>query len=598
MQNEFICQVLETCNEFEVVSSLYPEYTWMDFSEYFVNPGIIDLNVCLNNEYYVGDDDTLEFEGNDLSESSSGLTCSLSEISDPYETGTKLAAAGGVTFVIENPQITSKELTPKELQKMKYQTSQKSLFCDLSFLAMISNDNLDDVQEFSNIGIAGFKSFLIPPGMNTPFLTVERIKKALESVSRINKPIFFHPEKANERYLYMSSPFRNETLGDRINKPEPAFAAFPAAFPEEIDGSSSEISPISSTNSTPLRFTPVSAQQKADEKLLERQIIYQSNNLESLIKAEIMTYSTSGFTFFDPTSPIDPIKPIPEISQFNLKLNPAPLFCNKSPIKAVSFETKPKRPPPIFCSRPVLLKENTDYKLFLANCPPHWEVNGVQAIITELKKVPRAQVHITNLSSATAIYAIRKHKKEEKSLNLTCETAAFYLYFSDDHIKPGDTRFKACPPIREEKNRKLMLEILAVDGIDVVSSYHRPVRSCMKFLGAGDFKRALSGVYAIGWGLQTLWECIGGDPRVTACKIAKLMSEAPADVLGIVEKGRIVEGKHADLVVWDPFGFAEGGRNQMNPFLGEKMKGKVVCTIVRGKVVFSNGCFWPHGRVV
>lgn len=587
--------MIESSLGFDVLSSLYTSCTWHDFSDLFVSPGIIDLNVCLNNEDSVGDDETLDFEGSALSESSSGLTCSMTEFCDPYEVGTKSAAAGGVTFVIENPPISKNSATPKEMHEKRLNTAQKNLFCDLGFLAMISNENYDEMQEFCKAGVIGFKSFLIPPGMNSPFLTLDRVEKAMQGASRSDKPLFFHPEKANERFLYMSSPFRNETLGNRINKPEPVFAAFPAAFPEEIDGSSSEISPISSSGSTPLRSTPVSSQPKFDEKFLERQIVYQSNNLESLIKAEIMTYSTSGFTFFNPSSPL---KPIPEITQFNLKLNPSPLFCSKSPIKVISMESKVKRPPPISCSRPVQLKENSDYKVFLANCPPHWEVNGIQAIISELKKVPKARVHLSNLSSATAIYAIRKHKKEEKTLNLTCETSAFYLYFSDEHIKPGDTRFKACPPIREEKNRKLMIEILEMGGIDVVSSYHRPVRRCMKFLASGDFKRALSGIPAVGCSLQALWECLGGDPKSSACVIAKILSEKPAEILGNSFKGSIQEGKHADFVVWDPYGHAENGKNQMNPFVGEKMKGKVVCTIVRGKIVYSNGCFWPFGKVV
>jgi dihydroorotase-like cyclic amidohydrolase len=606
IENEKIKEVIESEETFEYFCRTYPEFTWIDYSEYFVSPGIIDLNVCFNCEYSVGDEDTMECEGSAISENSSCLTSSVSDCFDPHEAGTRFAVAGGVTLVVDNPGLFSQQFTSKDFEQRRSSLSTKPLYCDFGLLASLSTENLDEVESLSNLGALGFKSFMLPPGQEISYLQTDYISRAMQETSKMNKPLFFHPEKTNERFLYMSSPFRNESLATRKFKPEPVFAAFPGAFPEEVEGSGSEVSPISSSGSTPMRLTPLSTQSRLDERVLEKQIIYQSNNLESLIKAEISTYSSSGQTIFEPDSPV---KAIPEISpinylnnfgQFSLKLRKSPMFESRSPVKALPMLNKTRRPPPITCARPSAPKENKDYKTFLANCPPHWEVNGVQAILNELKKVPEARVHINNLSSATAVYAVRKFNKENDS-SLTCETAAFYLYFSDEHIKPGDTRFKASPPIREEKNRKLMIEILNVGGIQVVSSYHRGIRPSMKFLHLGDFKRALSGIPAIGTSLMVLNETLNDQPKVSACRIAKMLSENPANVLGLEMKGTLAPGKHADVVVWDPFSVGETGismKNHLNPFQGEKMRGKVICTYVRGKVVYFNGNFWPCGKLV
>ena len=583
----------------------YPEYTWLDYSEYFISPGLIDLNVSFSNEYSVGDEETMEYEGSAISENSSCLTSSNPETLNIYEAGTRQAAAGGVTLVVDNPGLFNKDSLLKDFIKLRQSIAARSLYCDLATLAELHVENLDEAQSLVDLGAVGFKSFMLSPGHGVPYIHPESIVKALNVSAKTGKTIFFHPERTNERFLYMSSPFRNEPLSNRKFKPEPAFAAFPGAFPEEVEGSGSEVSPISSSGSTPMRNTPLSNFSRVDEKVLEKQIIFQSNNLESLIKAEISTYSSSGLTVFEPDSPEKGIPDIGSIgqaafSQMALRLNKSPLFDSRSPVNAVPIFGKSRRPPPITCMRPSAPKENRDYKIYLANCPPHWEVNGVQAILSNLPKVPDAQIHISNLSSATAIYAVHKYKKEQKS-HLTCETSSIYLYFSDESIKPGDTRFKSNPPIREEKNRKLMLEILSVGGIDAVSSYHRAIHPSMKFLHLGDFKRALSGVHSLGFTLQVLNEIYEDEPKYSAIKMAKVLSEKPAEILGLQFKGSIAVGKHADLVVWDPSSITDSqicAKSCLSVFQHDRMKGKVLVTYVRGKIVYSNGCFWPHGKLI
>lgn len=602
---EIISNILEDSKSLPELESEYPEYQWNDLSDYFISPGLIDLNVCFNSELSFGDEETAEYENSAISDCSECLT-SLSRLWEGYEIGTRAAISGGVTTVVESPSLLRKPTSLHDHSSIISSLQNKALFCDIGFLAYIHNANLCEIEEFSQAGVLGFKAYMIPPGFEMPFLTKDKIEEAFMLAERVDKPIFFHPELANERYLYMSSPFRNETLVSRKYKPEPRFPAFPAAFPDDIEGSGSEVSPINSNHSTPMRNTPLSAAwSKPDERILEKQIIYQSNNLETLIKAEIMTYSDSGFTVYQPDSfyqPDSPILPIPDISNFTFNLEKSLVLIPKSPEKPLISTSKARRPPPIACLKVEAPKENSDYKSFLANCPPHWEVNGVQAIIADLKKHANCKVHICNLSSANALYAIRKYKRDQTNIKLTCETTGFYLYFSDEDIKPGDTRFKASPPIREEKNRKLLLDMLQVGGIDSISSYHRQIQQGLKFLARGDFKRAVSGVSSIGTTLQALWTAIKGDPKVTACKLAKWLSETPAAIMDFSNKGSICIGKLADLVVWDPFACVEVQtmhmRDRISPFISEKLQGKIVQTYLRGKIAFNNGRFASFGQTL
>jgi dihydroorotase-like cyclic amidohydrolase len=598
IEGEVISKILEVSKTISELKSEYPRYEWEDYRDLYISPGIIDLNVCFNNEVSLENEETVEYDGSAVSENSSCLTSSLPEAWEGYELGTKAAIAGGVTTVIETPSLIHKTNTLFDYKANINSLDDTRLYCDIGFLAQINNENYMDIEEISQTGVLGFKAYIIPPAFEIPCLSTENLEKVYQLIEKTNKPLFFHPEKASERYIYMSSPFRNENLLSRKYKPEPQFSALPGAFPEEIEGSGSEVSPINSSNSTPITKTPLSIL-KLDEKLLEKQILYQSNNIESLVKAEILTYSVSGFTVFEPESPI------PSVSDSllsDLKLEKSPAFKLNSPVNSVLSQGKSRRPPPIKCSKSVAQNEFCDYKTFLANCPPHWEVNGVQAILCELKKHPKCKVHITNISSANALYVIRKNKRDFPSLKLTSETSAYFLYFSDQHIKPGDTRFKSSPPIREEKNRKLMLEMLSLNSIDVVSSYHRPIKPSLKFLNRGDFKRALSGISCLGLTLQSVWTAIQGDPRAEACKMAKFLSQTPAEVIGLHNKGSIEVGKIADVVVWDPCAWAEvhnlsPGYN-ISPYVGEKLLGKISCTYLRGKLVYTNNNFSAYGRKI
>ena len=79
---------------------------------------------------------------------------------------------------------------------------------------------------------------------------------------------------------------------------------------------------------------------------------------------------------------------------------------------------------------------------------------------------------------------------------------------------------------------------------------------------------------------------------LTPMQMAEKMSYNPAKIVGI-DKGDIQPGKIADIVIFDPektykidkTKFASKGRN--TPFDGREVTGKVMATIVDGRVVYE-----------
>ena len=64
---------------------------------------------------------------------------------------------------------------------------------------------------------------------------------------------------------------------------------------------------------------------------------------------------------------------------------------------------------------------------------------------------PQCKIHFSNVCSIQAIEKINKYKE---TYQVTCETSLPYLYFSENDVKPGDTRYKLNPPIRNYINYK------------------------------------------------------------------------------------------------------------------------------------------------
>ena len=77
-------------------------------------------------------------------------------------------------------------------------------------------------------------------------------------------------------------------------------------------------------------------------------------------------------------------------------------------------------------------------------------------------------------------------------------------------------------------------------------------------------------------------------------ELVRKMSTKPAEILKI-DKGRLIEGKKADITIFDPNvdytidieTFASKSKN--SPFHGFPVSGKVVVTIVNGRIVVKDG---------
>jgi len=241
------------------------------------------------------------------------------------------------------------------------------------------------------------------------------------------------------------------------------------------------------------------------------------------------------------------------------------------------------------------------YSTYLQSRPDEAEVSAIRLMISLCREV-RFHLHIVHLATSQALEMLRAAKAE--GLPVSVETCPHYLHFSSEKIADGQTLLKCAPPIRSHENREELWQGLQEGVIDLVATDHSPCPPEMKRLRERDFQTAWGGIASLSLALPVMWTeaCTRG---FTLAHVARWMAEGPARLAGCESrKGRIAKGYDADFVAFDPdaeFVATEERlyyRHRVSPYMGEKLRGVVQATYLRGNCVFADGKFpgEPSGR--
>ena len=217
----------------------------------------------------------------------------------------------------------------------------------------------------------------------------------------------------------------------------------------------------------------------------------------------------------------------------------------------------------------------------------------------------KVSVHICHLSSRGGVELVRAAKA--RGVRVTAEATPHHLFLDeravvdlayrealDETVKPSmlcyNTNSKMSPPLRAAEDVAALRQALAEGTIDVVATDHAPHEATEK---AVEYSLAPFGVVGLETALALALRLVQeGD--LTLLQMVARMSLAPAAILGLDDRGTLAPGMAADLMIvdpereWvvDPAKFQSKARN--TPFTGWRLKGRVIKTIVDGRVVFSS----------
>jgi dihydroorotase len=190
------------------------------------------------------------------------------------------------------------------------------------------------------------------------------------------------------------------------------------------------------------------------------------------------------------------------------------------------------------------------------------------------------RIHFSHISSPKSLDMIRAAKK--KGLHVTCDIAVYQLVFDDSQLTDFDTNLKVNPPLRAKEDLKYFWKAIEDDTIDVIVSDHNPQDEDSKNT---EFDQAEFGMI----GLESMFGAFNySNKDIKLEKFIEKVTVAPRSILKL-ELPKIEEGALANLTLFDPHKewiFSKENirsKSKNSPFIGKKMKGKVVAVFNKNK---------------
>jgi allantoinase len=237
------------------------------------------------------------------------------------------------------------------------------------------------------------------------------------------------------------------------------------------------------------------------------------------------------------------------------------------------------------------------YGGYLASRPRGLENLAIAQVI-EAARATGGRAHVVHLSSSDALAMIASARRD--GVAVSAETCPHYLTLAAEQIADGATAAKCSPPVREAANRELLWGGLRSGILDLVVSDHSPCTTAMKELDSGDFGAAWGGISSLQLGLPLVWTA-ARSRGFSLHEVTRWMSERPAQLAGLGEKGQIAVGYDADFCVFapdesfvvDPARILH--RHPVTPYAGRTLAGVVRGTILGGQWTEPSR---PRGRLL
>jgi len=201
-----------------------------------------------------------------------------------------------------------------------------------------------------------------------------------------------------------------------------------------------------------------------------------------------------------------------------------------------------------------------------------------------------------------------------KGLKVMGETCPQYLFFSEEDLKkPDGAKWICSPPVRTKADNERIWRGISENSLQVMSTDHcpfffdgtqpidyegKPVAIPGKELGKSDFTKIPNGLPGLGDRMPVMWTEGVGSGRMSANQFVALHCTNPAKIFGMYpQKGSLLPGSDADIVIWDPNREVGYGvrlahhRTDYNLYEGWKLKGYPEKVFLRGSLIVD-GTSW------
>jgi len=226
-------------------------------------------------------------------------------------------------------------------------------------------------------------------------------------------------------------------------------------------------------------------------------------------------------------------------------------------------------------------------KMGLRGIPRESEYERVKRNI-ELTKRASSKIHIAHVSCRGSVELIRNAKRE--GLKVSAETCPQYFTLTEESCATYDTNTKMNPPLRTKEDVEAIKKGLADGTIDVIATDHAPHTDSEKDI---EFEFAPFGIIGLETALSlAVMELV--DTKVLSWEELILkMSTNPARLLAL-DRESLKKEAVCDIVIIDPQKEYIYDKDSVeskcknSPFINWRLKGKVSCVFVAGKLVMKD----------
>ncbi|MEM5530794.1 dihydropyrimidinase [Gammaproteobacteria bacterium AS21] len=229
--------------------------------------------------------------------------------------------------------------------------------------------------------------------------------------------------------------------------------------------------------------------------------------------------------------------------------------------------------------------------------PPIVEGEAANRAI-QVAQVMNVPIYIVHVSCKESLDAITRARNEGQRVYGEC--LAGHLVIDDSVYRNEDFAFAAAhvmsPPFRSSEHQQALWKGLQGGNLQTTATDHCCFCADQKAAGKDDFTKIPNGTAGVEDRMSVMWDAGVNTGKLTMNEFVAVTSSNAAKIFNIYpQKGAIVVGADADIVVWDP----EGTRTisakthhqniDFNIFEGRTVKGIPSHTLSRGNLVWVDG---------
>lgn len=208
-------------------------------------------------------------------------------------------------------------------------------------------------------------------------------------------------------------------------------------------------------------------------------------------------------------------------------------------------------------------------------------------------------LYIVHLSSAKGLTKIMESRN--RGGKIFCETCPQYLMLTTDNYEEenfGGAKYVMSPPLRSKVDNEFLWSGISKGEIQVIGSDHCPFNMQQKEMGLNSFASIPNGGPGVETSLMILHSEGVLKNRITLNKMVEIMSQNPAKLFGLGNKGSLTVGKDADIVIFDAHKEVVFSKDTLHSNIdysvydGLKITGMPVTTISKGKILCDNDTFF------